>query len=44
MTEILLRHESDGIATLTLNRPAARNALSIGLMQALDAELAAIAG
>ena len=44
MTEILLRHESDGIATLTLNRPAARNALSIGLMQALDAALAAIAG
>jgi enoyl-CoA hydratase/carnithine racemase len=44
MTEILLRHESDGIATLTLNRPAARNALSIGLMQALDDALAAIAG
>jgi enoyl-CoA hydratase/carnithine racemase len=43
MTEVLLRHECDGIATLTLNRPAARNALSIGLMQALDAELAAIA-
>jgi enoyl-CoA hydratase/carnithine racemase len=44
MTEILLRHDSDGIATLTLNRPAARNALSLGLMQALDAELATIAG
>jgi enoyl-CoA hydratase/carnithine racemase len=43
MTEILLRHDSDGIATLTLNRPAARNALSMGLMEALDAELAAIA-
>jgi enoyl-CoA hydratase/carnithine racemase len=43
MTEILLRHESDGISTLTLNRPAARNALSIDLMQALDATLAAIA-
>ena len=43
MTEILLRHDSDGIATLTLNRPAARNALSLGLMEALDAELAAIA-
>jgi enoyl-CoA hydratase/carnithine racemase len=27
-----------------LNRPAARNALSMGLMQALDTELAAIAG
>ena len=43
MTEILLRHDSDGIATLTLNRPTARNALSLGLMEALDAELAAIA-
>jgi enoyl-CoA hydratase/carnithine racemase len=43
MTEILLRHDSDAIATLTLNRPAARNALSMGLMEALDAELSAIA-
>ena len=44
MTDILLRHDSDNIATLTLNRPAARNALSMGLMEALDAALAAIAG
>jgi len=44
MTDILLRHDNDGVATLTLNRPAARNALSMGLMEALDAELAAIAG
>ena len=43
MTDILLRYDSDHIATLTLNRPAARNALSMELMQALDAELAAIA-
>ena len=43
MTEILLRHDSDNIVTLTLNRPAVRNALSMGLMQALDAELTAIA-
>jgi enoyl-CoA hydratase/carnithine racemase len=43
MTDILLRHDADNIATLTLNRPAARNALSMGLMEALDAELAAIA-
>jgi enoyl-CoA hydratase/carnithine racemase len=43
MTDILLRHDGDGIATLTLNRPAARNALSMGLMEALDAELVAIA-
>jgi enoyl-CoA hydratase/carnithine racemase len=42
MTEILLRHDSDAIATLTLNRPAARNALSMGLMEALDDELSAI--
>ena len=43
MTDILLRHDNEHIATLTLNRPAARNALSMGLMEALDAELAAIA-
>jgi enoyl-CoA hydratase/carnithine racemase len=42
MTEILLRHESDGISTLTLNRPSARNALSVELMLALDTALAAI--
>jgi enoyl-CoA hydratase/carnithine racemase len=42
-TPILLRHDADGVATLTLNRPQARNALSIGLMERLDAELAAIA-
>ncbi len=40
--EILLRHDAHGVATLTLNRPAARNALSVGLMGALRAELAAI--
>ncbi|MGV7030032.1 enoyl-CoA hydratase [Methylobacterium symbioticum] len=38
----LLRDDADGIATLTLNRPAARNALSLGLMAALQAELDAI--
>ena len=42
MTDILLRDDRDNIATLTLNRPAARNALSMGLMEALDAALAAI--
>ena len=42
MTDILLRHDGDNIATLTLNRPAARNALSMGLMEALDSELQAI--
>jgi enoyl-CoA hydratase/carnithine racemase len=43
MTEILLRDDTDQIATLTLNRPTARNALSMALMQALDDELTAIA-
>ena len=39
----LLRREQDGVAWLTLNRPAARNALSVGLMTALDAALVAAA-
>jgi len=41
---ILLRDDRDGIATLTLNRPSARNALSRDLMAALQAELDAIGG
>ncbi len=40
---ILLRHDGDGIATLTLNRPQARNALSMALMGALLEALGAIA-
>ncbi|HYL32807.1 MAG TPA: enoyl-CoA hydratase [Stellaceae bacterium] len=40
---ILLRHDANGIATLTLNRPASRNALSIALMDALQGALDAIA-
>ncbi|MBZ5699490.1 MAG: enoyl-CoA hydratase/isomerase family protein [Acidobacteriia bacterium] len=36
---LLLRHDRDGVATLTLNRPAQRNALSVALMSALQAEL-----
>jgi len=40
---ILRRHNADGVAWLTLNRPKLRNALTMALMQALDAELAAIA-
>ena len=39
----LLRQDESGVAWLTLNRPAARNALSVGLMQALDAALVAVA-
>ncbi|MGI4954333.1 MAG: enoyl-CoA hydratase [Janthinobacterium lividum] len=41
-TDFLLRHDQDGIARLTLNRPGARNALSVPLMTALEAALAAI--
>ena len=41
---ILLREDTDGIATLTLNRPAARNSLSSGMMAAVQGELDAIAG
>jgi enoyl-CoA hydratase/carnithine racemase len=40
--QMLLRRDADGVAWLTLNRPAARNALSIGMMDALVAELDAI--
>jgi len=40
---ILLRRDADGIAWLTLNRPAARNALSVALMSALQEALDAIA-
>jgi enoyl-CoA hydratase/carnithine racemase len=40
---ILLRADCDGIATLTLNRPAARNALSVELMGELQAALDAVA-
>jgi enoyl-CoA hydratase/carnithine racemase len=39
---VLLRRDTDGVAWLTLNRPAARNALSVALMEALVDELAAI--
>ncbi len=40
---VLLRRDAEGVAWLTLNRPAQRNALSIGLMTALEAAIAAIA-
>ncbi|MBM3522589.1 MAG: enoyl-CoA hydratase [Alphaproteobacteria bacterium] len=39
----ILREDADGVATLLLNRPAAYNALSTGLMTALQATLDAIA-
>ncbi|WP_232631095.1 enoyl-CoA hydratase [Methylobacterium sp. Leaf118] len=34
-TRLLLREDRDGVATLTLNRPQARNALSFALLEAL---------
>jgi enoyl-CoA hydratase/carnithine racemase len=40
---ILLRSDAKGVATLTLNRPEARNALSQALMERMIAELGAIA-
>lgn len=40
---ILLRSDADGVCTLTLNRPAARNALSMALMQDLQSALDDIA-
>jgi enoyl-CoA hydratase/carnithine racemase len=40
---VLLRRDADGVATLTLNRPQARNALSLDLMDRLIAALDAIA-
>ncbi len=39
---ILLRADADGVATLTLNRPGARNALSRPLIDAVQDELDAI--
>lgn len=39
---ILLRSDRDGVTTLTLNRPAARNALSVALMAALQDALDAV--
>ena len=40
---LLLRSDEGGVTTLTLNRPAARNALSVGLMSALQDALDEIA-
>ncbi len=39
---LLLRADRDGVATLTLNRPQARNALSLGLLEALRDTFAAL--
>lgn len=42
-TQMLLRHDAAGVATLTLNRPQARNALSVGLLAELQNALDAVA-
>ena len=41
-SDLLLRQDHGGVATLTLNRPQARNALSMDLMAALETELDAV--
>ena len=40
---LVLRYDADGVARLTLNRPAARNALSIALMAEFQSALDAVA-
>jgi len=40
---LLDRHDAVGVATLTLNSPSSRNALSMGMVEALSGALAAIA-
>ena len=40
---LVLRQDRDGIVTLTLNRPQARNALSVALMSALQESLDSVA-
>jgi enoyl-CoA hydratase/carnithine racemase len=42
-TPFLLRSDADGIANITLNRPASRNALSLGMLLALAQEFARLA-
>ena len=40
---LVLRHDSAGVATLTLNTPASRNALSLAMIEALIAAFDAVA-
>jgi enoyl-CoA hydratase/carnithine racemase len=39
-TQFFLRHTENGVTTLTMNRPQARNSLSLGMLQALIAAFA----
>lgn len=43
MPEPVLRHDQDGVRTLTLNRPEVRNAISLAMLEALHRELLAAA-
>lgn len=43
-TPLILRQDDDGVTTLTLNRPDARNSLSLGMLQALADQLDDLAG
>ena len=40
---LVLRRDEDGVAWLTLNRPQARNALSVALMSEMEAALETLA-
>jgi len=42
-TPYILRSDTGGVSTLTLNRPESRNALSLGMLLALSAELQRVA-
>lgn len=44
MTELVLRHDADGVCTLTLNRPDQLNAVNRELFRALRAHVRAIEG
>ena len=43
MSDLVLRHDDDGIATLTFNAPSSLNALSDAMLVALSAEFTALA-
>ena len=44
MSDLVLRHDRDGCATLTLNRPDKLNALNVEVFVELDAHVKALAG